>query len=61
MVFNIKPKIERYAIYPLRYGWGIIDLTTGELLKGKEKHRLEKYARQPWAEKRCKELNQQKD
>lgn len=62
MAFEIKPKIDRFVPHQLSKGWGIIDLTTGELRKKEgQRFRLEKYGCRAWAQTRCDELNQQKD
>jgi len=59
MGFNIKPNLERYVPHPLQKGWGILDLKTGEILKQKQKHRIERYRWKQWAINRCITLNKE--
>jgi len=59
MGFKIKPNLDRYVPYPLSKGWGIMDVSTGEILKKKDhRHRIERYAYKAWVVKRCIQLNE---
>ena len=57
MGFNIRPKLDRFVPTSLSKGWGVIDLSTGEVLKGDQKNRIERYAHKKWAQTRCDQLN----
>lgn len=56
MPINFRPNLDKYHPYPLRKGWGIVDVTTGELVK-RSRLRLERYHTKQWAINRCKQLN----
>jgi hypothetical protein len=61
MGFNIKPNLSRYVPHQLQKGWGIIDLSTGELVKLDVKYRIERYPHKSWAIEQCKKLNNKED
>ena len=58
MVFDIKPKIDRYIPFELESGmFAVSDTKTGELVRKKEGYRILTFAFKSWAQHECNKLN----